>query len=73
MIKDFIPKGNLKRRFSVHLASYLVAFIVVIPIFHIINIYLFCLNTTYLQSAAIFFVATTINIIRKPFKTNVLR
>lgn len=65
-----IPKNRLQQNFSRHLAGYILAFAVLIPIFHLINMYIFCLNITYAESAAIFFIATTLNVARNPFKTN---
>ncbi|CAB4153750.1 hypothetical protein UFOVP639_26 [uncultured Caudovirales phage] len=70
-IKGFIPKDDLKRRLSMQLARYIISFAILIPIFWKINLHVFCLNITYLDSAAIFFIATFLNTATNRFKTNV--
>lgn len=65
-----VPKGRILQNFARQLAGYILAFAVLIPIFHIINMYIFCLNITYAESAAVFFIATTLNVARNPFRTN---
>ena len=69
-IKVFIPKDDLQKRFSMHLARYIISFGILIPIFWQINVNLFCLNISYVESAAIFFIATTLNVATNRFRTN---
>lgn len=68
-IKAFIPTDSLKKRFSMHVARYIIQFGILIPIFWQINTHLFCLNISYVESAAIFFVATTLNVATNRFRT----
>ena len=70
-IKTFIPKNDLKRRLSMQVARYIISFAILIPIFWKINQHFFCLNISYVESAAIFFIATALNVATNRFKTNV--
>jgi hypothetical protein len=70
-IKVFIPKEGLQKRLSMQLARYIICFAILIPIFHIINLHIFGLNISYVESASIFFIATTLNVATNRFKTNV--